>query len=278
MTSSIDELAAQSEEDTAPPRQPIFTEQRILVASSVVFFLVLWEVATRMGWVRDLFFSKPTSVFAAAIREVQRSSFWWNVRVSALEFAVGFGLAIIIAIPVGLFLGWFRRIEYFWDPWLRFMYATPRITYIPLLITWFGLGLQSKMALVFAGPFFTIIIGTLEGVRTVPPKYLEVARSFGAGRWQLFKTILLPSTVPFILAAMRLAVGIGIVAIVLGEMYASQAGLGHLLMKAANNLQADRVLFAVLIFTMLGVGLSKILRSIEKRVAEWKPARGGNTT
>ncbi|MDH3463958.1 MAG: ABC transporter permease [Acidimicrobiia bacterium] len=260
--------------DGAAVRRRFFDEQRVLVAGSVIGFLTLWEVASRQGWIRDLFFSSPSAVFMAAIREVQRASFWWDFRVSALEFTVGFSLAIILGIPIGLILGWFRKLEYFWDPWLSFMYATPRITYIPLLVTWFGLGLTSKMALVFAGPFFTIVIGTLEGVRTVPSKYLDVSRSFGANHWQFFKTILLPNTVPFILASMRLAVGIGIVAIVLGEMYASQAGIGNLLMTAANNLQADRVLFAVLIFTMMGVGLSKVLQTIEKRVAQWKPEQG----
>jgi ABC-type nitrate/sulfonate/bicarbonate transport system permease component len=106
----------------------------------------------------------------------------------------------------------------------------------------------------------------------VPSTYLDVARSFGAGQFHFFKSVLLPTTVPFILASMRLAVGIAIVAIVLGEMYASQAGIGHMLMQAAHNLQADRVLFAVIVLTLLGVGLSKIILSIENRVADWKPS------
>lgn len=254
-----------------------FDEQQILVAGSVVFVLVLWEVASQQGWIRDLFFSRPSAIFLAAVREVQKLDFWVDVRVSLTEFVAGFSLAIALGIPTGLILGWFRRLSYFWNPWLSFMYATPRITYIPLIIIWFGLGIASKIALVFAGPFFTIVIGTLEGVRTVPPQYLDVARSFGAGNWHFFKTILFPSTLPFILAAMRLAVGIGIVAIVLGEMYASQVGIGNMLMTAANNLQADRVLFAVLIFTMMGVGLSKILLSIERRVADWKPELRSST-
>jgi len=247
------------------------TSQRILLAASVIGFLTIWEVASRLEWIRPLFFSSPTAVFDAAVREMTGADFWYDLRISLFEFSVGFGLAILASIPLGLMFGWFRRLGHFFDPWLRFFYATPRITYIPLLVLWFGLGLESKIALCFAGPFITILVGTLEGVRTVPTTYLDVARSFGAGQFHFFKSVLLPTTVPFILAAMRLAVGIGIVAIVLGEMYASQAGIGHMLMTAANNLQADRVLFAVLIFTLLGVGLSKILLTIENRVAEWRP-------
>ena len=246
-------------------------EQKILVAASVIGFLTLWEVASRLEWVRPLFFSSPTAVFQAAVRELSGADFWYDIRISMLEFVLGFSLAIVLSIPLGLMFGWFRRLGHFFDPWLRFFYATPRITYIPLLVLWFGLGLQSKVALVFAGPFITILVGTLEGVRTVPTTYLDVARSFGAGQFHFFKSVLLPTTVPFILAAMRLSIGIGIVAIVLGEMYASQAGIGHMLMQAANNLQADRVLFAVVILTLLGVGLSKIILSIENRVADWKP-------
>lgn len=247
------------------------TEQQLYVISSVVLFLGLWETASRLEWIRPLFFSSPSAVFAAAVREMSGGDFWYDVRISLLEFVLGFSLAIVLSIPLGLMLGWFRRLGHFFDPWLRFFYATPRITYIPLLVLWFGLGLESKVALVFAGPFITILVGTLEGVRTTPTTYLDVARSFGAKQVQFFKSVLLPSTVPFILAAMRLAVGIGIVAIVLGEMYASQAGIGHMLMTAGNNLQADRVLFAVLLLTLFGVGLSKILLMIEVRVAEWRP-------
>jgi NitT/TauT family transport system permease protein len=247
------------------------TEQQVYVISSVVLFLGLWETASRLEWIRPLFFSSPSEVFAAAVREMSGADFWYDVQISLLEFTLGFSLAIALSIPLGLMVGRFRRLGHFFDPWLRFFYATPRITYIPLLVLWFGLGLESKVALVFAGPFITILVGTLEGVRTTPTTYLEVAASFGAKQVRLFRSVLLPSTVPFILAAMRLAVGIGIVAIVLGEMYASQAGIGHMLMQAGNNLQADRVLFAVLLLTLFGVGLSKILLMIEARVADWKP-------
>lgn len=247
------------------------TEQQIYVIASIVLFLGLWEVASRLEWIRPLFFSSPSAVVAAAAREMSGADFWYDVQISLLEFSLGFSLAIALSIPLGLMVGWFRRLGHFFDPWIRFFYATPRITYIPLLVLWFGLGLESKVALVFAGPFITILVGTLEGVRTTPTTYQDVAHSFGARQVQFFKSVLLPSTVPFILAATRLAVGIGIVAIVLGEMYASQAGIGHMLMQAGNNLQADRVLFAVLLLTVFGVGLSKVLLMIEARVAEWKP-------
>lgn len=247
------------------------SERQIYVIASVVLFLGIWEIASRLEWIRPLFFSRPTEVFATGLNEIATADFWSDIRVSGTEFVLGFSLAVVLSIPLGLILGWSRRLGHFFDPWLRFFYATPRITYIPLLVLWFGLGLESKVALVFAGPFITILVGTLEGVRTTPPAYLNVSRSFGASRFQTFKSVLFPSTVPFILAAMRLAVGIGIVAIVLGELYASQAGIGHMLMQASNNLQADKVLFAVLVLTLFGVGLSKILLMIENRVADWKP-------
>lgn len=274
MAGPLSEVAVLDQADpggATPKRGWLQTERQIYVVGSVVLFLVVWEVASRLEWIRPLFFSSPTEVFGAAVREMSGADFWYDLQISLLEFVLGFGLAIIASIPLGLMLGWFQRLGHFFDPWLRFFYATPRITYIPLLVLWFGLGLESKVALVFAGPFITILVGTLEGVRTTPRTYLEVARSFGARQVQFFKSVLLPSTVPFILAAMRLAVGIGIVAIVLGEMYASQAGIGHMLMTAGNNLQAERVLFGILVLTVFGVGLSKILLIIESRVADWKP-------
>lgn len=247
------------------------TERQIWVIASVVLFVGVWELASRLELIRPLFFSRPSEVLVTGFREMSTADFWSDIQVSATEFVLGFSLAIVLSIPLGLILGWSTKLGHFFDPWLRFFYATPRITYIPLLVLWFGLGLESKVALVFAGPFITILVGTLEGVRTTPPSYVEVSRSFAAGRFQTFKSVLFPSTVPFILAAMRLAVGIGIVAIVLGEMYASQAGIGHMLMQASNNLQADRVLFAVLVLTLFGVGLSQILLMIENRVADWRP-------
>jgi NitT/TauT family transport system permease protein len=265
------DVLAQPSNDPVRRRKWRLTEQQVYVFISVIAFVGLWEVASRLEWIRPLFFSSPSEIAVTAFREMSTGDFWYDVQVSMTAFVVGFTLAILLSIPLGLMFGWFRPLGHFFDPWLRFFYSTPRITYIPLLVLWFGLGLQSKIALVFAGPFITILVGTLEGVRTVPTSYLDVARSFGAGRVQFFKSVLLPATVPFILASMRLALGIAIVAIVLGEMYASQAGIGHMLMQAANNLQANRVLFAVLILTLLGVGLSKILLTIESRVADWKP-------
>jgi NitT/TauT family transport system permease protein len=215
--------------------------------------------------------SSPSRVLRAGIVEVQNPRLWNDLYVSALEFWGGYLLACLLGVPLGILLGWYRKLNYFVDPWINFMNALPRVALLPLIVLWLGIGIWSKVAIVFLGAFFSILINTMYGVRTVDAQLVAVARSFRASQFRLFLTVVLPGSLPFVLAGLRLGVGRALIGVIVGELYASSAGLGHMINVASHTLQTDRMLVGVLILTLLGVVMVEALRLVEKRVQRWRP-------
>jgi NitT/TauT family transport system permease protein len=238
-------------------------------------FLAFWEIGSRVGLVSELFFSRPTGVVEAGIREVQLPRFWHDVQVSFSEFAIGYLLAIVVGIPLGLVTGWYRRLQYVLDPWLNFLNSLPRFSLMPVLLIAFGLGILSKVAVVFLGAFFAIIIPTIQGVRTVDRRLLDVATSFGASRRRLFITVVTPATVPFIVTGLRLGIARALIGVVTGELFAATDGLGVMIKRASETLQTDRLLFGVLLFTFTGILGVEAIRRIEKYFQRWRPMKRG---
>ena len=246
-------------------------ERPILGVVSFVGFFVLWELAAQLGRVNLLFFSSPSRIVAAAAAEAQKPRFWNDVRLSLFELLAGFFLAAVLGIVVGLVAGWYRRVNYALDPLLNFLNALPRIALLPLVVLWVGLTIWSVVIAVFLGVFFTVIINTLQGVHTVDKRFLDVAASFSATDRQLFWTVVLPSTVPFIIGGLRLGVGHALVGVFIGELYAANAGLGYMILIAGQEEVTDRLLFGVVTFTLVGVVLIEGLRLLERRFQDWRP-------
>ena len=241
----------------------------------VIGFILLWEFGSRAGVINEFFFSRPSAIVAAGAEEVQIPRFWEDVRLSATEFLIGYTLAIAIGIPVGLLTGWYRRLQYVLDPWLNFLNSLPRFALLPVIVIATGLGIWSKIAVCFLGAVLAIIIPTIQGVRTVDRRYLDVASSFGASQRRLFITVVAPATVPFIVTGLRLGIARALIGVVTGELFAATGGLGFFIKKASDTLQTDKLLFGVLIFTFAGIILVELLRRLELRVQKWRPARRG---
>jgi ABC-type nitrate/sulfonate/bicarbonate transport system permease component len=258
----------------SPLRWYVANERTILAVVSFAGFFVLWQVGAALGRVNPVFFSSPVLIFQAGLVEVQKIRFWNDLGLSAIELVIGFCSAAVLGILVGLLSGWYRRLDYFLDPWLSFMYALPRVALLPLIVLWVGLTIWSVVVAIFLGVFFTVVIGTRQGVRTVDKRLLEVAASFRASRARLFWTVVLPSTLPFILASLRLGVGHALVGVFVGELYAANAGLGFMILIAGQQQQTDRLLFGVLMFTLAGVALIETLRVVERRFQNWRPRAG----
>jgi NitT/TauT family transport system permease protein len=247
-------------------------ERLALGVVGIVGFLVFWEVGSRAGFIDAFFFSRPTAVAAAGINEIQLPRFWNDVRVSAFEFAAGYFGAILLGIPLGIAFGWYRRLSWMADPWLNLFNSLPRIALLPLLVLWLGLGVESKIAVVFLGAFFSIIIPTVQGVRTVDNRFLDVARSFGASQPRLFTSVVAPATVPFIATGLRLGLGRALIGVVVGELYAQTTGLGVMIVRASENIQPDRMYFAILLLTTLGIVGVEGLRRVERYFDRWRPS------
>jgi NitT/TauT family transport system permease protein len=238
-------------------------------------FLLIWEFGSRAGIINEFFFSRPTAVFAAGVAEAQIPRFWEDVGISLTEFGVGYALAIVIGIPLGLLTGWYQRLQYVLDPWLNFLNSLPRFALLPVIVIATGLGIWSKIAVAFLGAWLAILIPTIQGVRTVDRRYLDVASSFGASRTRLFMTVVAPATVPFIVAGLRLGIARALIGVVTGELFAATGGLGYMIKRASDTLQTDKLLFGVLIFTTAGILGVEALRQLEKRVQRWRPVRKG---
>ncbi|HEV2010514.1 MAG TPA: ABC transporter permease [Candidatus Limnocylindria bacterium] len=247
-------------------------ERTVLGVAGVVSFFLAWQVGAAAGWVDRLFFSSPSAIVSAGIAEVQLPRFWNDVRVSAIEMIVGFTIALALAVPLGLVIGWYRRLSYTFDPWLNFINALPRIALIPLIVLWVGLGVEMKVLSVFLGGFFSIIVPTVEGIRTVDRQLLEVARSFGASQRLLFTSLVAPATLPFIVTGVRIGIGRALIGVILAELYAQTEGLGVMIDKAADSLQSDRMLFGVLIFALVGIVTTEGVGRLEQHLQRWRPS------
>jgi NitT/TauT family transport system permease protein len=246
-------------------------ERPIIGLAAVGAVLGLWEAVSRTGAVKPLFLSSPSRIVATAIHMLASGELVEHLRVSGAEFLAGYALALA-AIPLGLLTGWYRRLNFALDPFLTALYVTPRVALMPLIILWIGIGLWSKVAIVFLGAFFPICISTIAGVRTVDPVHLRVARSFQATQWRLFLTIVVPSCVPFILAGLRLGVGRGLVGVVVGELFGATAGIGYLISVAGSGFETDRVFVGVAVLCTFGLLCNEALVRLERRVEAWRPA------
>jgi NitT/TauT family transport system permease protein len=247
-------------------------ERIVLSVAGVVSFFIAWQVGSDAGVVDRFFFSSPLAILAAGAQEIQRPRFWEDVKVSALELGIGSLAAVALAVPLGIAIGWYRRVSLTFDPWLNFFNALPRVALVPLVVLWAGLGFEMKAVIVFLGGFFSIILPTVEGVRTIDRQLLDVARSFRAPQRLIFTSLVIPGTLPFIVSGIRLAVGRVLAGVIIAEFYAQTAGVGVMIKKAADSLQSDRMLFGVLIFTLLGLVLNETIGYAERYFQRWRPS------
>jgi NitT/TauT family transport system permease protein len=265
-------------QDTPVPTRPRRTwwqrnENWLLGTLSMLVFLALWEIVVRAGLVNPLFTSSPSRIVAAAAEMFADPGFYVHLQVSAQEFFSGFLLAIVIGVPLGILMGWYSRLNAILEPFVSALYATPRIALLPLVVIWFGIGIASKVAIVFLGAIFPILVNTITGVRTIEADFVKVARSFGASDRQMFLTVVLPSAVPMLLTGLRLGLGHALVGIVVGEMYGATQGLGYLIAVAGARFQTDRVMVGIILIAGLGITLTELLRAIERRFERWRPVR-----
>lgn len=249
-------------------------ERALLGTLSVLLALAAWEAAGRLRLVDPLFISSPSRIAAAGIELFASGGLWNDLRVSGVEFLVGFALSVLVGIPLGLVMGWYRRVAYVLDPFVNAFYATPRVALLPLVVIWVGIGIWSKIAIVFLGAVFPVLLSTYSGVRTTDARLLRAARSFGADDLQIFRTLILPGSVPFIITGLRLGVGRALIGVVVGELYAATAGIGFLISVAGNSFQTDKVFVGVFLIAVVGIASMELLARLERRFERWRPAVG----
>ena len=261
--------SATNRERRASPAWPLSRHATVSTAA-VLFFFIIWQVVPALGLVNSQFTSQPSSVIAAAIDVFSNDQFLFHAQVSLSEFGFGFALAVAVSIPLGVLLGTSRYARFILDPPLMALYMAPTLILLPIMVIWLGIGMASKVAVVFLGAIFPIIVNTMAGMREADPKLIQAAHCFGAGKLDIFVRILIPGSLPAILMGMRLAVGRGVLGVVVGELYASQDGIGHQLMKYGSAMRIDRLLVYALVISAFGYAMTSLVRLLESRVQSWR--------
>lgn len=253
---------------------PLAAYQSSLIGgTAVAVFIAAWQLVAAARIVNPLFLPAPTDIAEAYGQMFRDPQIWLDLETSGAEVLYGFGLALLVGLPLGIVMGWYRPIRYALDPFVAFFYSTPRIALAPLLIIWFGIGIWSKVAVIFLGAFFPIAINTMAGVRSLDPLLLRAARSFGAKDAQIFRTIALPGSVPFILTGIRLGVGHALIGVVVGELIAAQYGIGKRMQDAFAVFNMPTGFAALLVIAVSGVVLTIALQRLERRFDAWRPNR-----
>src|SRR6266540_3965956 len=243
-------------------------ESKILGTAAVIVFLLLWEfmggalsVYNPIPFLRinPMFMSAPSLIFKAAVGLFSSGEIYNDLKISSIEFFWGYILSVVVAIP-----------------FVNAMNATPRVALLPLLIIWLGIGVLSKVGIIFLGAVFPMLINARDGVKTTPLNLINAARSFGASEWQVFKSVVFPSTLPFLLTGLRIAVGRALVGVLVGELYAATAGIGFMITVAGATFQTDKVFVGVLIFAITGMIGTELLTRVERRFDKWRPRVGSD--
>ena len=250
-----------------------FTEHRrlSLALCSVLFLIASWElVLTYLFPVDPFFFTTPSLIGAAFKEQIQGSKLWHDLAVSSQAFLWGFSFAVIVGIPLGLVMGWRRRVEYSLDPFLTALYASPLVALAPLFIIVFGVGVLGKAALVFLLAVFPFIFNTFAGVKSTDALLINVIRSFGGSEKDLYLKVILPSTMPYIIAGARLAIGRGLVGIIVGEFYAASEGIGFAISQAGDTYRLPDMFVGIIILSLIAIILTELMRRLELTVAPWR--------
>src|SRR5476651_369940 len=269
---------ADIESKTAAPPADDNAERRVIprwviTCMSVSCLLILWEIFGRR--VNPVFGSYPSAI-ALAFWELARSGELWKALFESLQpFFAGYLLAIVLGVPIGLLIGRFRTAEAALGIYVTAGYAMPLVALVPLLILWLGLGFKVKVAVVFLMSLFPICINTWLGVTAVPKTLIEVGKSFVASDVVILRRIILPATLPYIMAGIRLAVGRAVVAMVIAEFFTTISGLGAVIINSANNFDTTAMFVPIIILMLMAVGLNTLIGWVEHRVAPWQAEIAG---
>jgi ABC-type nitrate/sulfonate/bicarbonate transport system permease component len=246
-------------------------EPLVIGTLSVIIALTAWQLVANARIWTVLLLPGPWDVAQAFVKLFQTDDIWLDIATSGTEMGIGYGMAIVIGLVIGLLMGWYTRFQYALDPFVNFFYSTPRIVLIPLFILWFGIEMQPKIAVIFLGALFPIIINTMAGVRNTEAALLRVARSFGASDALIFRRVVLPGSVPFILTGFRLGIGHALTGVVVAELIAAKHGVGQLIAIASQTFQTPKMLAGVILIAGAGMLLTTLLQRIENRFQSWRP-------
>lgn len=257
-------------EDLLNPREPIpKTLYLILALSSFAFFLIVWSILTYGGLVDPLFLPSPGRVFRAGVDLFVELGFTTDILNSVYRVMLGFIIAAFIGVPLGLFMGTFKVAEAFTEPVVGFIRYMPASAFIPLFILWLGIGDIEKIAIIFVGSFFQLVLMVAVVAKNVHKDLLETAYTLGAKRFQVIWKVLLPASLPGIVDTLRIIVGWAWTYIIVAELVASASGIGYMIISAQRMLRTGNIIFGILTIGMLGLITDYFFKWLYNRLFPW---------
>ena len=248
-------------------RALLLSPNAIRTASVAVFF-VIWEYYGRR--MDPIFMAPPSAIFGAAVTLIQSGALEKAMVQTLWPFAVGMALTVVVGILLGIVMAQWRTFEYVLDPFINALYAIPRIALVPLIILWAGLEFAGKVTILVSVAIFPITVNTYAGIRDVRGSMLEIGRAYGATEWQIFWKIVLPAAVPFIMAGVRLAVGLAIIGIIVAEFFTAISGLGGMIVEYANVFATAKLFVPIIVIALIGVILTELVMWLERRMSRWR--------
>jgi NitT/TauT family transport system permease protein len=264
------ERAPRKIEDFLSPREPIPKSLYLILAlSSFAFFLIVWSILTYGGLVDPLFLPSPGRVFQAGVDLFAELGFTTDILNSVYRVMLGFVVAALMGVPLGLFMGTFKVAEAFTEPVVGFIRYMPASAFIPLFILWLGIGDIEKIAIIFVGSFFQLVLMVAVVAKNVHKDMLETAYTLGAKRFQVIWKVLLPASLPGIVDTLRIIVGWAWTYIIVAELVASASGIGYMIISAQRMLRTGNIIFGILTIGILGLITDYFFKWLYNRLFPW---------
>jgi NitT/TauT family transport system permease protein len=256
--------------DLLSPREPIPASLYVLLSlGSFAVLLVVWSILTYGGIVDALFLPSPGRVFQSGLDLFLEFEFTFDILNSTYRVMVGFLAAAIIGVPLGLIMGTFRAAEALTEPVVGFIRYMPASAFIPLFILWLGIGDVEKIAIIFVGSFFQLVLMVAVVAKNVPMDMLETAYTLGAGRFQVIRRVLLPASLPGILDTLRIIVGWAWTYIIVAELVASASGIGYMIISAQRMLRTGSIIFGILTIGTMGLVTDYFFKWLYRKLFPW---------
>jgi len=253
----------------------IYEEKIFLSLSSILGFILLWHLLTDfLGLFPPIILPSPEKVFFTIYEKftvpVGEEKLLGHIGVSLVRILVGVGIALALAVPLGILMGWYEDLDAVASPLIEVLRPIPPIAWIPLAILWFGIGLGSKVFIIAIGAFFPALINTYIGVKFVEPLLIKAAQTLGAKDKNILWEVVLPASVPLIVAGIRISVGVGMMCLVAAELVAASSGLGYLIMLGGDDLKPELSIMGMIGIGMLGLIADRVILAVERKAIYWK--------
>jgi len=242
----------------------------LLGGLAIVLFFAAWQAIFLFVPFDPLFISKPSLIFAGLVDLIDSGDLFHDLAVSAVPFFIGLGAAVVIGVPLGIVMGWRQRVGYALDPLMTVFYASPLVALSPLLVIFFGVGISGKAIIVFVLSVFPFIFNAYAGVHAVDRLLINVVRSLGGGEWDLYRKVIFPSVLPYIVAGARIAVGRALIGVLVGEFFAASEGIGYAISRFGDIFSIDRMFACILVVMVIAVVLTEGIRWAERAAFPWR--------